>query len=87
MTAVAEIPLALAALWLVLALLLPRLPVPRRSLATRCVVALGVPVLGLLTLHFGPAAGLAGLAAGLALLWRQRLRPSRGPAAPAAPAE
>ncbi|WP_299845483.1 DUF2484 family protein [uncultured Paracoccus sp.] len=88
MTAAVYTALGLAAAWLILALLIPRLPAHRRSLATRITVALGVPVLGLLTLRCGPAVGLAGLGIGMALLLRQRRPRQPAPApAPVAPAE
>lgn len=87
MTEAVYIPLGLAGFWLVLALLIPRLPLHRQGLANRLTVILGVPVLGLLTLHLGPAVGLAAFALGVALLLWQPLR-RRAPGVPdAAPAE
>lgn len=55
--------------WLLLACLLPWLRLHHRARAYWALVALGVPVLGLLTLHWGPMAGAASLTLGLAILF------------------
>lgn len=89
MTQAVYIVAGLAAAWLVLALLIPRLPAHHQGLANRITVILGVPVLGLLTRYLGPAVGLAAFASGVALLCWQPLR-RRAPADPgsrATPAE
>lgn len=64
--------------WLVLACLLPNLRAHHRPRAQWALVASGVPMLGWLTLNWGPMAGSAGFALGLAaLLWPPR-RQRRG---------
>jgi hypothetical protein len=68
------IAVAATLLWLVLALVIPRLPL-RHTGATLWLLALaGVPVLGLLTLHWGPGPGFGGFALGLLVLARAPLR-------------
>lgn len=77
---VMALTLGLCGLWLVGALILPRLGERRRHLTLRLLIIAGVPLLGWVTLQAGPIAGLAGLGAGLLLLMRQparrRLAPS-----------
>lgn len=60
--------LALVALWLVLACLLPLLAGRRQRRAIRALVLAGVPALGWLTLLWGPGIGVAGLGLGLLIL-------------------
>ena len=73
----AYLPLIAAIVWLILALLIPLFAPHRRGLTTRIMVALGVPVLGWLTLRGGPTAGLLALTLGVAVLfWRPFARRS-----------
>lgn len=69
--------MAVSAGWLLLACLQPYLGPHHRPRAFRALVALGVPTLGWLTLHWGPMLGVAGFALGLVLLFRPPLRRSR----------
>ena len=71
---VMALTLGLCGLWLVGALILPRLGDRRRNRILRLLIVLGVPLIGWVTLQAGPIAGLAGLGIGLLLLMR---RPSR----------
>lgn len=57
-----------AGLWLVLTCMIRFLPIFRRALAVWVMVGLGVPVLGWVTLVWGPLAGVSALAIGLAVL-------------------
>jgi hypothetical protein len=67
---------AVAAVWLLLACLLPWLRPHHRPRAFWALVATGVPVLGWLTLNWGPILGVAGFALGLAaLFWPPRRHP------------
>lgn len=73
MTALPIMTLAVAAGWLLMACLLPYLRPHHRPRAFWAMVATGVPVLGWLTLHWGPMLGVAGFALGLAaLFWPPR---------------
>ncbi|MFV0384021.1 DUF2484 family protein [Paracoccus sp. (in: a-proteobacteria)] len=65
------------ALWVLLACLIPLLRFGHRAPAIWAMAILGVPVLGWLTLHWGPGIGVAFFALGLALLLRQPRRPRR----------
>lgn len=60
--------------WLVLAALLPRVVSRYRLAAFWAMIVMGVPVLGLLTLHWGPGIGVAAFALGLCILLLQPLR-------------
>ena len=61
--------LALMALWAVTASLLPLLvPPPGRQRAVWALVALGIPLVGLLTWQHGPWVGMLVLGAGVVLL-------------------
>lgn len=73
------LPLVAAVLWVAMAWPLPRLPGRMRRRLGWGLALAGVPVLGLLTLNWGPGLGVAGLGIGLALLvWRQGVRPVTG---------
>ncbi|WP_410216475.1 DUF2484 family protein [Paracoccus sp. (in: a-proteobacteria)] len=75
--------LVLAGGWLCLAWWLPRLPFRWRRHLLAGLVVLGVPILGWLTLLWGPGLGVLGLGLGLGLLLsRQRVR--RGASVPSA---
>lgn len=75
MTATLVLPLAAFGLWLCLAASLPRLRTSWRLRLFWLLIAAGVPILGWLTLHWGPTAGIGAFAIGLWLL----LRPPSGP--------
>ena len=60
--------------WSLLASMIPLLPSRYRFSAFWAMIALGVPVLGWLTLHWGPGAGVAAFAFGLWLVLRQPMR-------------
>ena len=68
------LPLALALLWLAAAAAIPFLRAHRRWPALWLLIATGVPLVGLMTLKFGPVAGLIGFALGVLML----ARPPRG---------
>lgn len=69
MTAMGALALAVTGLWLVLAgLAVTALPRRWHHRAARALVLAGVPVLGWLTLAWGPGPGVAGLAVGVPLL-------------------
>ncbi|MDP5305549.1 DUF2484 family protein [Paracoccus spongiarum] len=76
------ITLAVAGGWLALACLLPMLRAVHRPRAFWALVATGVPVLGWLTLNWGPVAGVAGFAMGLAVLFWPPRRQPRNPGLP-----
>lgn len=62
-----------ALLWLVLACFLPRRSPLGQARLLAGMIIIGVPVLGWLTLHWGPGVGLGAFAAGLgAILHRNR---------------
>ncbi|MDB6177534.1 DUF2484 family protein [Paracoccus sp. Z330] len=73
MTSVQIIALGMSCAWLILAIALPRRGEVGDLRVFWGLIAFGVPVLGLVTLNWGPMAGAAGFALGLALL----LRPPR----------
>lgn len=62
-------------LWVLLAALIGFLRPHHRLAAFWIVVVLGVPVLGWLTLNWGPSVGVGAFALGLALLLRRPSRP------------
>ncbi len=64
----AELTLVMALLWGCLASLVPFLRAHRRMASWWGVVALGVPVLGLLTYVNGPLVGVTGFALGILML-------------------
>lgn len=66
---------AVTGVWLCLAWFVPLLTARRRAPANWSLVALGVPILGWLTLIWGPGIGVMGFALGLLTLGRRRLRP------------
>ncbi|RNF33051.1 DUF2484 family protein [Paracoccus methylarcula] len=66
---------ALALSWLILAGLLPRIAWRYRNPASWGMIVIGVPVLGWLTLHWGPGVGVAAFALGFGVLVLQPLRP------------
>lgn len=70
--------LAAAALWLVAARLIPALRARHRGGAFWTLVLTGVPLLGALTLHFGPGAGVLGFAVAIAALAFVPLKPDHG---------
>lgn len=81
MTAIqlSTLPLTAAAVtgvWLCLACLVPMLAPRWRPRANWCLVTFGVPILGWLTLVWGPGIGVLGFALGLLALGR-RPPPSR----------
>jgi hypothetical protein len=67
--------------WVVLASLIPYLRDRYQFNASWLMVALGVPVLGWLTLNWGPGIGVGAFALGFCVLLRQPLRPRQSPAA------
>ena len=76
MTGLPILTLAVSACWLLLACLLPFFRPHHRARAFWALVAVGVPVLGWLTLNWGPMLGVAGFALGLAILfWPPRRHP------------
>lgn len=77
MSAALIITLAVALGWLALACLLPLLRTRHRPRAFWALVATGVPVLGWLTLNWGPVAGVAGFTLGLAVLFWPPRRQAR----------
>lgn len=63
----------LALLWLFLTCFLPHRAPAGQSRSLAAMIVIGVPVLGWLTLHWGPGVGLCAFAAGLAaILHRNR---------------
>nr|WP_256447741.1 DUF2484 family protein [Paracoccus marinaquae] len=68
---------AIAALWALLACLVPFWAERYRFHAFWVMVFLGVPVLGWLTLQWGPGVGVAAFALGLAILFWPPFRPHR----------
>ena len=74
-------PLALALLWLLLAVVLAVVPSRLQPWGRACLlVCLGVPLLGWLTAEEGPVAGVLALAAGAVVLrWWPPLRHRRDP--------
>ncbi|AXC51147.1 DUF2484 family protein [Paracoccus suum] len=67
-------PLAAAALWMIVAGLMPAIRSQRRCrTAVMALTAAGVPILGWLTYACGPAVGVLGFALGLAMLLAQPL--------------
>ena len=71
------ISVLLVAIWLVMACLLPILRRQHRMPAFWLLVLTGVPVLGWLTLHWGPGAGFGTLVLALGTLLRSPLDPLR----------
>ncbi|MDO5648222.1 DUF2484 family protein [Paracoccus sp. (in: a-proteobacteria)] len=67
-------PVVLAVGWLVLACAVRFLPIRWRLRAVWGLVAVGVPILGWLTLRYGPGAGVLAFAAGAALLYQPARR-------------
>lgn len=82
MSTVQIITVAVVLAWLALACFLPWLRAHHRPRGFWALVAMGVPVLGWLTLNWGPMAGVAGFAMGLAVLFWPPRRQSRGGALP-----
>ncbi|RMC36420.1 DUF2484 family protein [Paracoccus alkanivorans] len=78
MTGLHVISGAMALLWVILASLQPRVTRRHQARSFWAVIFLGVPVLGWLTLHWGPVIGVAAFVLGLCLLLFQPLRPRRG---------
>lgn len=74
MTLLAIGSVAAAAAWVLLASLIPYLRQRHRFVAFWTMIVLGVPVLGWLTLYWGPLVGVGAFALGLWLLLRQPLR-------------
>ncbi|RJE86484.1 DUF2484 family protein [Paracoccus onubensis] len=73
MNAMYSISGGLALLWLFLACFLPRRSPVGQARLVAGMIAIGVPILGWLTLHWGPAVGICAFAAGLgAILHRNR---------------
>jgi hypothetical protein len=73
----AGLALAVTGLWLVLACAIPRLNRRRRQPASWIMALVGVPILGWLTLQWGPGLGVLGFALGLLVLYRPPLRRRR----------
>ncbi|MFN3524913.1 MAG: DUF2484 family protein [Paracoccus sp. (in: a-proteobacteria)] len=73
----AGLALAVTALWLVLACAIPRLNRRNRQSASWAMALAGVPILGWLTLQWGPGLGILGFALGLLVLYRPPLRRRR----------
>ncbi|MDO5704568.1 MAG: DUF2484 family protein [Paracoccus sp. (in: a-proteobacteria)] len=71
----AGLPLTLAAIWLVCACAVPFLREPHRWPATWALIVAGVPLIGWMTLHFGPLGGVLAFAMALLMLMRP---PGRG---------
>jgi len=66
--------LILAGLWMAATAVAGALPAPLPRLVTWALIALGVPLLGLVTLTMGPVWGMVGLIAGAVALRRPILR-------------
>ena len=60
--------------WLLLVVLAHWLPARYRQQAFWGLVALGVPILGLITLHWGPGVGIGAFAIGVCALFTRPLR-------------
>ncbi|MFN3273141.1 MAG: DUF2484 family protein [Paracoccus sp. (in: a-proteobacteria)] len=73
----AGLALAALALWLLAACAIPRLRLAHRGVAVWVLVLAGVPLLGWLTLRWGPGLGVLGFALGLLVLYRPPLRRRR----------
>lgn len=71
-----------AGLWLLAGALRGFLPLDQRAPAMWVLIFTGVPLLGWLTMNWGPTAGLAACAVGAAVLMRA---PRRVPGPPSAP--
>lgn len=71
--------LAALAVWLCLAILMPWVRARQQSRLFWALVVSGVPMLGWLTLSWGPSAGVAGFAIGLLLLFRRPAAALRRP--------
>ncbi|WP_254367919.1 DUF2484 family protein [Paracoccus sp. Z118] len=69
---------AMAVLWLIAAAFAGRLPPVRHWQALWALIVAGVPLLGWLTLHWGPIAGLAVFLIGAVLLARRGQEPESG---------
>lgn len=82
MSTIDIITLGVLAAWMALAVLLPWLRPHHRPRGFWALVATGVPVLGWLTLNWGPMAGVSGFVVGLAVLLRPQRREDRGRALP-----
>ncbi|SET41151.1 DUF2484 family protein [Paracoccus homiensis] len=82
MTPTLLITLGVALGWLVLACLLPRVKEPHRQRGLWALIGVGVPILGWLTLNWGPMAGVLGFAVGLAILFHPPKRHGGGGALP-----
>lgn len=68
LSAGAALPLSLAAIWLAAACAVPFLRAPHRWGATWTLILAGVPLVGWLTLKFGPGAGVLAFALALLML-------------------
>ncbi len=68
MTVSVVITAAILVTWLWLACRLPRLREPNRQRAQWVLIAFGVPILGWLTLNWGPMIGVASFAFGIVAL-------------------
>ncbi|MBK4215255.1 DUF2484 family protein [Paracoccus caeni] len=75
--------LALPALWLLLVWIIPMLRAEYRRHALRAMVVVGVPILGWLTLYWGPIMGIGAFAVGLILLVTLPSGTARRPTPPA----
>lgn len=73
------IALAVTGLWLLAAFLMPLLAQRFRGRATVVLIALGVPILGWLTLLWGPGIGVASFALGVLALIARPLGRRGGP--------
>lgn len=63
--------------WLCLAMAMPRLHMHHRPRLFWILIVAGVPILGWLTLYWGPTAGVGAFALGLWLLFRGPFDPLR----------
>lgn len=79
MSAAQTASIALTLGWLVLVWLIPLLRAPHRRAAFAAMVLTGVPLLGWLTLHWGPVVGVTGFALGLLALTRRSRHPRHVP--------
>lgn len=80
MSALTLVSCGVVTTWLVVASLIPYLRPRYHFSASWLMVALGVPVLGWLTLHWGPGVGVGAFSIGFLVLLRQPLRPRQSPA-------